>query len=141
MSQLLASAGQSIEVSASISVLPMNIQDWFPLGLTGLISQASLVAQRLKCLPPMPETRVQSLVQEDTLEKEMVFPTPVFLPGESHGRRSLVGYSPRGRKEPDTTHFTSVFLPGKSHGWRSLAGYSPWGHKEWDTTWQVFLKT
>ena len=37
-------------------------------------------------------------------------PTPVFLPGESHGRRSLVGYSPRGRKESDTTerlHLTS----------------------------------
>ena len=30
-------------------------------------------------------------------------PTPVFLPGESHGRRSLVGYSPRGREESDTT--------------------------------------
>ena len=29
-------------------------------------------------------------------------PTPVFLPGESHGRRSLVGYSPWGRKESDT---------------------------------------
>ena len=37
--------------------------------------------------------------------------TPVFLPGESHGQRSLVGYSPRGRKESDMTeqlhfHFT-----------------------------------
>ena len=30
-------------------------------------------------------------------------PTPVFLPGESHGRRSLVGYSPQGYKESDTT--------------------------------------
>ena len=30
-------------------------------------------------------------------------PTPVFLPGESHGRRSLVGYSPRGHKESDMT--------------------------------------
>ena len=30
-------------------------------------------------------------------------PTPVFLPGESHGQRSLVGYSPRGHKESDTT--------------------------------------
>ena len=29
-------------------------------------------------------------------------PTPVFLPGESHGQRSQVGYSPRGRKESDT---------------------------------------
>ena len=30
-------------------------------------------------------------------------PTPVFLPGKSHGQRSLAGYSPWGRKEPDTT--------------------------------------
>ena len=38
--------------------------------------------------------------------------TPVFLPGESHGRRSLVGYSPWGRKESDTTerlHLTFTF--------------------------------
>ena len=38
MSQLFASSGQSIGVSASASVLPVNIQAWFPLGLTGLIS-------------------------------------------------------------------------------------------------------
>ena len=38
MSGLFASGGQSIEASASAPVLPMNIQDWFPLGLTGLIS-------------------------------------------------------------------------------------------------------
>ena len=37
MSQFFASGGQSIGVSASASVLPMNIQDWFPLGWTGLI--------------------------------------------------------------------------------------------------------
>ena len=37
MSQLFASGGQSIGVSALASVLPMNIQDWFPLGWTGLI--------------------------------------------------------------------------------------------------------
>ena len=36
-SYFFASAGQSIEASASASVLPMNMQDWFPLGLTGLI--------------------------------------------------------------------------------------------------------
>ena len=36
MSQLFASGGQSIGVSASASVLPMNIQDWFPSGCTGL---------------------------------------------------------------------------------------------------------
>ena len=37
MSQLFASAGQTTGVSASASVLPMNIQDWFLLGFTGLI--------------------------------------------------------------------------------------------------------
>ena len=37
MSQFFTSAGQNIGVSASASVLPINIQDWFPLGLTGLI--------------------------------------------------------------------------------------------------------
>ena len=41
MSQFFTSGGQDIEVSASTSVLPMNIQDWFPLGLTGLISLQS----------------------------------------------------------------------------------------------------
>ena len=41
MSQFFASGGQSIGVSASASVLPMNIQDWFPLGLTSLISSQS----------------------------------------------------------------------------------------------------
>ena len=38
VSQFFASGGQSIGVSASTSILPMNIQYWFPLGLTGLIS-------------------------------------------------------------------------------------------------------
>ena len=41
MSQFFASGGQSIGVSASTSVLPMNIQNWFPLGLTGWISLQS----------------------------------------------------------------------------------------------------
>ena len=41
MSQFFTSGGQSIGVSASASVLPMNIQDWFPSGLTGLISLQS----------------------------------------------------------------------------------------------------
>ena len=60
------------------------------------------MAQRLKRLPAMWETWVRSLGREDPLEKEMAT-TPVFLPGESHGWRSLEGYSPRGHKELDTT--------------------------------------
>ena len=41
MSQFFTSGGQSIGASASASVLPMNIQDWFPLGLIGWISLQS----------------------------------------------------------------------------------------------------
>ena len=43
-----------------------------------------------------------SLGQEDPLEKEMQ-PTPVFLPGESHGQESLAGYNPWGCEESDMT--------------------------------------
>ena len=58
---------------------------------------ASLAAQMVENLPAMKETWVWSLGQEDPLEKEWQ-PTPVFLPGEFHGQRSLAGYSPWGRK-------------------------------------------
>ena len=47
MSQLFASGGQSIGASASASVLPMIIQDWFPLGLTSLISLQTKGLSRL----------------------------------------------------------------------------------------------
>ena len=74
--------------------------------------RASLVAQRLKRLPGMQESRVQSLGQEDPQAKKMAT-IPVLLPGESHGGRSLVGYSPWGHKDSDATerlhfhfHFT-----------------------------------
>ena len=63
---------------------------------------ASLVAQSVKNLPKMQETRVQFLSQEDPLEKKMAT-IPVFLPGQLHGQRSLVGHSTWGRKESDTT--------------------------------------
>ena len=47
MSQFFASGGQSFGVSALASVLPMNIQDYFPLGLTGWISLQSKKLSRL----------------------------------------------------------------------------------------------
>ena len=55
----------------------------------------------------MQENSVKSLGQEDPLEKDWQ-PNPVFLPGESHGERSLVGYSPWGRKESDMTERLSL---------------------------------
>ena len=57
--------------------------------LLGLL-RTSLVAQRVKCLPTMRETRVQSLGQEDPLEKETATPV-VLLPGKSHGFSSSHG--------------------------------------------------
>ena len=53
----------------------------------------------VKKLPAIQETQVQSLGWEDPLEEGI--PTPVFLPGESHGQMSLAGYSPSGHKESD----------------------------------------
>ena len=44
-SQFFASGGQSIGASVSASVLPMNIQGWFPLGLTGLILQSKRLSE------------------------------------------------------------------------------------------------
>ena len=55
-----------------------------------------MVAQMVKNLPAMQETWVRSL------EKEMVTHSST-LAGESHGQRSLVGYSPWGHEESDTT--------------------------------------
>ena len=49
--------------------------------------------------------KVQSQGQEDPLEEGMQ-PTPVFLLGESHGQRTLVGCSPLDHKESDTTNAT-----------------------------------
>ena len=81
-------------------------------------------------------------------------PTPVLLLGKFHGWGILVGYSPWGRRESDTTewlHFLSFyssfwrrkwqptpgFLPEESHGQRGLVGYSLWHCKEPDTTKQL----
>ena len=54
----------------------------------------------VKNLPAMQEIWVQSLGREDLLEKGM---TPVFLPGVSHGQRSLSGLCPWGHRQSDMT--------------------------------------
>ena len=51
----------------------------------------------VKNFPAKQETQVRSLGHEEPLEEEMA-PTLVFLPGKSHGQRSLVGYSLWGHK-------------------------------------------
>ena len=93
----------------------------------------------------MLETRVQSLDQEDPLEKKCQ-PTPVFLHGEFHGQDAW-WVAVHGHDWTRTLCYrlssnifrkqwqpTPVLLPGKSHGRRSLVGCSPWGRTELDTT-------
>ena len=76
------------------------------------------MAQTVKNLPVMQKTKVQSLGQEDPLEKRMATHSSI-LPREFRGQRSLAGYSPWGHRESDTTEqltlseyivITNVFL-------------------------------
>ena len=70
MSQLFAAGGQSIGVSASASVLPMNTQDWSPLGLTGSISLQSKGLSRV--------------FSNTTVQKQQSFSTQPTLLCNSH---------------------------------------------------------
>ena len=72
-------------------------------------AQTSLVAQTVKNLPAMWETRVQSLGQKDPLEEEMATHSSILSLENPHGQRSLVDNSPWGRKESDTSeHLTHI---------------------------------
>ena len=57
----------------------------------------------------LPAMQVRSLGQGDPLEEGMAIHCGV-LPGESHGQRSLAGYSPLGHKQPDMTEVTYALL-------------------------------
>ena len=70
ISQSFASGGQSIGASASASVLPVNIQDWFPLGWTGLISLLSKGLSRI--------------ISNTTVQKHEFFSTQPSLWSNSH---------------------------------------------------------
>ena len=74
-------------------------------------TKASPVAQMVKRLPAMRERpRFDPWVGKIPWRRKWQ-PTPVLLPGKSHERMSIVGYSPWGRKESDMTerlHFTSL---------------------------------
>ena len=70
MSQFFTSSGQSIGGSASASVLPMNIQDWFPLGFTDLVSLLSKGFSRV--------------FSNTTVQKDQFFGTQLSLWSNSH---------------------------------------------------------
>ena len=68
-----------------------------------------MVTQRVKNLPVIQKTRFDPWVGKIPWRREWQ-PTPVFLPGESHGQRSLVGYNPWGCKELDMTEQLTLLL-------------------------------
>ena len=77
-----------------------------------------------KNLPTMQETQIQSLDWEDLRRKDWL-PTPVFLLEEFHGQKSLVGYSPWGPKESDTTEkltHTNTYLGKQTKDMRGKQG-------------------
>ena len=70
LSHFFAAGGQIIWASASASVLPVNIQDWFPLGWTGLISLQS--------------KGISGIFFKTTVQKHQIFGTPHYLWTNSH---------------------------------------------------------
>ena len=109
-------------------------------------SWASLGAQMVKNPPAMPETWVRSLGWEDPLEEGMAAHS-VFLPGESHGHRSLVGYSPFGHKKLDTTERLSTHRPeteglSQAEVTRTtlfICGDSCGSQRKWLPTWKKYV--
>ena len=83
---------KKINIQKSVAMKHLKLYKMCP------IHRDSMVAQRVKSLPAMWETRVRSLGREDPLEKEIQC-TPVFLPGQSRAWRSRGDYSPWGHKE------------------------------------------
>ena len=115
MGQFFASGGQSIGASASTSILPMHMQDWVPLGWTGWISLQSKGPSRVFSNTTVQKHQFLATFMVQHWRRQWQ-PTPVLLPGNSHGQRSLVGCNPWGRKESDTSeqvHF---------HFWLSCIG-------------------
>ena len=91
-------------VFAPLYILASSVKNKVPIA-------TSLVAQTVKHLSTMQETRVRFLGWEDPLDRKWQS-TPVLLPGKSHGQRSLVGYSLWGRKESDgaCVYFWAFYL-------------------------------
>ena len=105
------SNGLKRKATVVIQLDSINLFYTLPKGNLSSYPPPPPVAQMVKCLPAMQETQIWSLVGKISWRRKQQ-PTPVLLPGESQGWRSLVGHSPWDHKESDTTerlhfHFTS----------------------------------
>ena len=103
----LSSSSSSSSSTSSSSLLTELGYKLYKTQLTQVISFIVLhLGSVVKCPPAMQETckrcRFDSWLRKIPWRRKWQ-PTPVFLPGKSQGQKSLVGYSPWGRKELDTT--------------------------------------
>ena len=157
MSWLFTLGGQSI--GASASVLPVNVQDWFPLGWTGLISLWSKGLSLLSSPAPQFKSNNSSgpsLLYGPTLTSIHDYSlvktddeVPIFWPSDV--KSQLIGKDPDAGKNWgwEEKEMTKDELTGEHHwlnghefeqtlgdsgGQRSLMGYSPWGHNKLHTT-------
>ena len=130
MSQLFATGGQSIGASTSASVLPVNIQGWFPLGLTGLISLLSKGLSRV--------------FSSTTIQKHQLFgtqPSLWFKGCQSYDK-------PRQHIKKQRHYFANKYLSGQSYGFSSshvrmweLGQKEGWVPKNWCFQTVVLEKT
>ena len=131
MSQHFTSDSQSIGASASVSVLPMNIQDWFPLRWTGLIS-----------MQPKGLSRVFS---NTTVQNHRFFGTHLSLWSDSHIHtwlleKALLLFNCQIVSNPLWPHGLQQSFPGGSDGkesaYKAEDGFDPWVRKtpwrRWD---------
>ena len=84
-------------------VVQNEVLGWQRSGHEGFISKDMALGWSLRAFKQ----------EHDMIWRRKSQSTPALLPGESHGRRSLIGYSPWGRKESDTTerlHFHFTFM-------------------------------
>ena len=136
MSQLFASDGQSIGVSASTSVLPMNIQDWFPLGWTGWIPFSPKDSQEASPTPKFKSisSLVLSFLYSPTLTSiESVMPSnhlilcrPLLPPSIFLSMRVFSNESVLRIRWPKYWSFSSnISLPINTQDWSPLE-WSGW---------------
>ena len=109
MRQFFESGDQSTGASASTSVLPMNIQDWLPLGLTGLISLMSKGLSRV--------------FSNTTVQRHQFFGTQLFLWSNSHIHTWLLEKDYVALTRQSFYHYTCHWLTGLTVNLR----YKVWG--------------
>ena len=100
-------------VSGNLLTTVLKVKNWVVVW----VQRASLVAQRLKHLPPKQETQVRSLGWEDPLEKEMST-HPSVLVQRIPSSEELVGYSPWSQSRTRLNTFTSLLWV--QNGWKCI---------------------